>query len=269
MTEADWLACDDPVAMVEFLRGSPRGQDAVRWSYSWWRPDEPQAPADRRFRLFACACCRRVCNHIPERGRDIVVAIEEYLDGRASSEALGAAFTAPSRLDYREGRSHRPDPGAWVLTYLVGGFNGLTAGASALMVFTRILPLLDEEYGREARNAFDRCVSTFAEVRLAPFRWPEPVPAALMAERVAYADLLRCIFGNPFHQPTIDPSWRSETAVRLALQQYESRDFSLMPIMGDALQDAGCGDEHILNHCRSPGVHVRGCFVVDLVLGKG
>ena len=50
---------------------------------------------------------------------------------------------------------------------------------------------------------------------------------------------------------------------------YDSRDFSAMPILADALQDAGCGSADVLNHCREPGAHVRGCWVVDLVMGKG
>jgi hypothetical protein len=63
--------------------------------------------------------------------------------------------------------------------------------------------------------------------------------------------------------------WRTSTAVAIARQMYESRDFSPMPILADALQDAGCDNEDILNHSRGDGPHVRGCWVVDLVLGKG
>jgi hypothetical protein len=62
--------------------------------------------------------------------------------------------------------------------------------------------------------------------------------------------------------------WRTDTAVLLARQMYASRDFSAMPILADALQDVGCDNGGILNHCRSGGVHVRGCWVVDLILGK-
>jgi hypothetical protein len=80
--------------------------------------------------------------------------------------------------------------------------------------------------------------------------------------------LLRDIFGNPFRPVAFDPSWRTSTAVALASQMYESREFSAMPILADALQDAGCEDADILGHCRGPGPHVRGCWVVDLVLGK-
>jgi hypothetical protein len=73
---------------------------------------------------------------------------------------------------------------------------------------------------------------------------------------------------NPFRPVAFDPEWRTSTAVALAGQMYEARDFSAMPILADALQDAGCDNADILDHCRSPGPHVRGCWVVDLVLGK-
>jgi hypothetical protein len=75
------------------------------------------------------------------------------------------------------------------------------------------------------------------------------------------------IFG-PTTSVEFDPSWRTVAVVALATRAYESRDFSVLPILGDALQDAGCTDAGILNHCRSQGVHVRGCFVADLVLGR-
>jgi hypothetical protein len=87
-------------------------------------------------------------------------------------------------------------------------------------------------------------------------------------EFAAQADLLREIFGNPFRPVTFSPQWRTDTAVSLARTMYESRDFSAMPILADALQDAGCDSAEILDHCRGPGPHVRGCWVVDLVLGK-
>jgi hypothetical protein len=83
-------------------------------------------------------------------------------------------------------------------------------------------------------------------------------------------DCVRDILGNPFRPVTLDLSWVTSTVLALALaqQMYDSRDFSAMPILADALQDAGCDNEDILNHCRQQGEHVRGCFVVDLVLGK-
>jgi hypothetical protein len=82
------------------------------------------------------------------------------------------------------------------------------------------------------------------------------------------AEACRDVFGNPFRPVRFSPEWRTETAVGLAWQMYRSRKFSAMPILADALQDAGCDSADILDHCRSPGPHVRGCWVVDLVLGK-
>ena len=81
--------------------------------------------------------------------------------------------------------------------------------------------------------------------------------------------LFRDIFGNPFRPVAFDPAWRTDTAVSLARQMYESREFGAMPILADALLDAGCDNPDILNHCRDTAQgHVRGCWVVDLVLGK-
>jgi hypothetical protein len=89
------------------------------------------------------------------------------------------------------------------------------------------------------------------------------------AEFAAKGQLLRDIFGNPFRPVAFSPEWRTDTAVALARQMYDSRDFSAMPILADALQDAGCDNDGILNHCRDPKqIHVRGCRVIDLVLGK-
>jgi hypothetical protein len=83
------------------------------------------------------------------------------------------------------------------------------------------------------------------------------------------AAILRDVVGNPFQSPEFDPSWRTDTAILLAKQMYESRDFGAMPILADALQEAGCENEDILGHCRdASATHVRGCWVVDLVLGK-
>jgi hypothetical protein len=86
----------------------------------------------------------------------------------------------------------------------------------------------------------------------------------------AYCDLTRDIFGNPFRPVAFSPTWRTDTAIALARQMYESRDFGAMPILADALQDAGCDNDDILSHCRDANQpHVRGCWVLDLLLGKG
>ena len=81
-------------------------------------------------------------------------------------------------------------------------------------------------------------------------------------------DIIRDIFSNPFRPVTPDPEWRTSTSVAIARGMYDSHDFSPMPILADALQDAGCENEDVLGHCRGSGPHMRGCWVVDLVLGK-
>jgi hypothetical protein len=105
------------------------------------------------------------------------------------------------------------------------------------------------------------------------FREPdwEGLPAGVppsATERAEQVTILRDIFGNPFRPVAFDPTWRTSTVVGLANLMYKSRDFSAMPILADALQDAGCHSEEILNHCLGEGPHVRGCWAVDLVMAK-
>jgi hypothetical protein len=81
-------------------------------------------------------------------------------------------------------------------------------------------------------------------------------------------ELLRDIFGNPFRPVPFDPRWRTTDALGLARGICEDRAFDRLPLLADALMDAGCDSAALLDHCRGPGPHVRGCWVVDLVLGK-
>ncbi|WP_246173648.1 hypothetical protein [Limnoglobus roseus] len=96
----------------------------------------------------------------------------------------------------------------------------------------------------------------------------ELIPRRVRNSRRHQAAILRDIFGDPFRPVTFDSHWQSETAVSLAQAIYDDRAFDRLPILADALQDAGCEDADVLSHCRGDGPHVRGCWVVDLVLGK-
>lgn len=87
-------------------------------------------------------------------------------------------------------------------------------------------------------------------------------------EESAQCRIYRDVFGYPFARVEFPQEWRSSTALALARQMYASHDFSGMPILADALQDAGCDHDEILSHCRDAADHVRGCWVADLVLGK-
>jgi hypothetical protein len=83
-----------------------------------------------------------------------------------------------------------------------------------------------------------------------------------------HADLVRELFGNPFRPIAIDPRWQTSTVLDLARLIYDERAFDRLPILADALMDSGCDNDDVLSHCRGEGPHVRGCWVVDLLLGK-
>jgi hypothetical protein len=90
-------------------------------------------------------------------------------------------------------------------------------------------------------------------------------------ESAKQSDLIRNIFGNPFRPVTIAPAilhWNDSTVIKLAQAIYDASAFERMAILGDALEEAGCTAADVLNHCRQPGPHTKGCWVVDLLLGK-
>ena len=93
-------------------------------------------------------------------------------------------------------------------------------------------------------------------------------PSAFPQLQGQLIDLLHEVFGNPFSPARVDPAWLSSDVVALARIAYDGPAFDHLPILADALEDAGCTDAAILDHCRGPGPHVRGCWVVDLLLGK-
>jgi hypothetical protein len=97
---------------------------------------------------------------------------------------------------------------------------------------------------------------------------PEAVDRAILCG----PDLLREIFGNPFRPMRIEPAWlawQNGSVVRIAQEIYDTGQFAHLRILADALEDAGCGDEALLEHCRVKSTHYRGCWAVDCLLGKG
>ena len=88
------------------------------------------------------------------------------------------------------------------------------------------------------------------------------------AIEAAQCDLIRDIAGDPFRPIVPDARWRTNNVLALARGVYDDRAFDRLPILADAMMDAGCEDDLIIEHCRGEGPHVRGCWVVDLVLGK-
>jgi hypothetical protein len=95
--------------------------------------------------------------------------------------------------------------------------------------------------------------------------------ATATAVRRPFPGLLREVVGNPLCRSRVDPAWlawNGGTVPKPAQAIYDGRAFERLPVLADALEDAGCADQQILSHCRQPGEHVRGCWVLDLLLGK-
>jgi hypothetical protein len=185
-------------------------------------------PSRRKLRLFACACCRRVWPSLSDAGRRAVEVAERYADRRATRHELALAFTA-AKAGARTGNA------------------GLAAVRAAV---PRGSP---DEAAVQAALAGD--------VR----HW--------VAECAAQAALVRDIIGNPFRPAPFTPlpwaRWGAGDFAKRARTIYESRDFARLPALADDLEAGGFAYADVLRHCRQPGVeHVRGCWVLDLLLGK-
>jgi hypothetical protein len=127
------------------------------------------------------------------------------------------------------------------------------------------------EYCALAIDHTDSLLSGVMPEDIDPDGWELDAPITKNNVRDAIAGLLREIFGNPFRPVTVDPAWlrwNDGTVPKIAQGIYEERAFCRLPILHDALLDAGCDNEDILAHCRGDGPHVRGCWVIDLILGK-
>jgi hypothetical protein len=197
---------------------------------------------DRKLRLFQIACCRRIWDLLPNDHREAVCVAEQYADGQVGDKKRVAARKRISTIAKN----------ASLLEINVGyaAFETLEK-----TVFKR-LPFLG------CAVVFGRVADKSARGKKGAYQ------KAYQAEEAAEADLLRCVFGNPFRRTAFKAKWKTADVIALAQQMYDSRDFIAMPVLADALQDAGCDDEAILKHCGGPGPHFRGCWPVDMLLGK-
>lgn len=194
----------------------------------------PEAPGHRKLRLWCVAWERGVLSASADPTTFAWVRgwfTPDQLAGYGREVDAAEAF-ADGRMTRAELHAAKHKTGGpWNLFHLASGISRL--------IPARIVPTVNE-FVREFRTPTHR----------------------------ELADLLREVWGNPFRPVAFDPAWRTEAVVALAQQMYEARDFGPMPVLADALDDAGCANAEILAHCRGPGPHVRGCWVVDLVLGK-
>jgi hypothetical protein len=241
MTEAEWLVCADPRHMLEFVQGKP---------------------TDRKLRLFACACCHRIWALLDvESGKNVELA-ERFAEGRAGNEEMPTPWPL-------EGLRETPSlPEEWGKLRAIGWARDATKMAAALATDRMGLfhPAWQAAYYAAGAIAWEMVgaarKSSEAET------WASNWNAAEAGEHKHQVTLLDDIIGNPFRPVAVDPSWLTNGVVNLACSIYENRIFDRMPVLADALEEAGCTNANMLNHCRQLGEHVRGCWVLDLLLGK-
>jgi len=229
MTEAEWLSRSQLVAMLEHVHRS--------------------GCSDRKLQLAAIEFCRHV-GHLPfpVEWHDTVARFEEWVEGAATAEQVIAArrrleaITDPwlwqdepeGVLAFEQNSGHR------AATFLVDTGPGRDPLLKRLLMVKEVAFNANKVFG----VGHERTI------------------------RVAHCQIVREIFGNPFRPVTIDSRWLTSTVLDLAKAIYDDKAFDRMPILADALIDAGCDSEEFISHCRSEGPHVRGCWVVDLLLAK-
>jgi hypothetical protein len=228
MTEKEWLAATDPTPMLEYLR---------------------ESVSDRKFKLVACGCGRLV-NHLvtDPRSKAALSAAERGADSFASLMEIDAALRSACEAAGEINRATLDTTDVALLATR----NAVSVAAKAIIVASHL---------RGVEDAFFGAV--------------DGVKFAQSALGYTLTPLLRDIFGNPFRPVILNPDWLTPTVTSLAQAVYADRlmpsglfDNLRMGLLADALEEAGCHNADILGHLRGGGEHVRGCFAVDLVLGK-
>lgn len=234
MDEAEWRAATDPGPMLEFLRG---------------KADE------RKLQLFICACCRRIWHLLAdERSRNAVVVAERYAEGQATREELEAAERGAADAfgaARPEGAPWDPDAPFCLASYAANAAHHTGSGGNAPWT-----------------TSFAANAAAYAAAAHGDPAWA----AARLAELAAQAHLLRDIIGDPSRPFEADLDWldrKGGDCVRLAQEIAASGRFDDLPRLAVALRAAGCTDRKMVEHCRSGGPHVRGCWVIDALLGAG
>lgn len=197
---------------------------------------------DRKLRLFTCAWAADVWLHLSDsRSRNAVTTAERYADGEVTHAELLAA--------------HRDAADACHAIQLATGRHrdGINRRRTTMRRAAKVAVDV-------ARHAADP--EWDARLAARAVQWQNG------STRYALSNYLRDIF-QPYQNTPLEPAWLTSTVLGLAREVYDSRDASVIPILADALQDAGCEDEPLLSHCRSECNHVRGCWVIDELLGNG
>jgi hypothetical protein len=258
VTEPEWEACTEPDDLLEFLRD--RG-------------------TDRQFRLFICACCRRFLPLMPAKSEHdrrlcerLVVAGERYADRSITMEQMAASV-------------HEMD-------LVKVSHEGYLAAVAAQQAISREIagcprPMLRGRnqiaHPASAGSEYARTVASRLLAKSKTAKGSTPAARrriATVAEKQYQVAVLRDVFGDPFRPVPAGSAqrrwrkqwetfltWSNATIPQLARAVYDERRFDRLPVLADALEEAGCSDAAILSHCREPAPHVRGCWVVDAILG--
>lgn len=235
MTETDWFAATDPREMIAFAQ---------------------HLTSRRKLRLFACACCRQALNpFVPAMVSRALTATEAFADGKIGSAPLEGVREVVARTS----RAVDRDGGLCGSRYFS---DVLGACLSACCQFVDAAELAQDAAHWSASAVGD---GPMREVRVIR---PADRPPEYFAELAAQTVLFRDIVGNPFAPCGLEPEWLTDTVVGVAKSIYDEYTFDRLPILADALQDAGCESDDILGHCRSAREHIRGCWVVDLLLER-
>jgi hypothetical protein len=245
MTEQEWMTCNDVDRALEFLRGKM---------------------TQRKLWLFGCACCRRIWPLLAdERSRRMVEVFERYADGTASdAELLAAEEDASAACSALAPTTGAGRSTAWLAA------EATTVSAEPIADAKR-RPWINPAGPRSGAEATARLTAETAAEAVALAEANDP--AALANERAAHLWLLRDLAGPfPFRLIAIPVhwlTWNNGAVPRQAREIYDGHAFERLPKLADTLQAAGCTNAALLAHCREPGLHARGCWVLDLLLGKG
>ncbi len=227
LTEADWLTCTDPDVLLRSLR---------------------RLLDDRKLRLLAAACCRRVWHLMTdERSRRMVEVFERHTEGRATDEEwarAGAAARAAWQETSNPSGPEDEDPAA------AAAHAALRATTTAA---AQLGPGVLQAMPKVWASAVASNVLRETAQAVAPYHTTSP-------ERGPQCGLIRDIFGNPFRPIAPRPDWLTPTVKALAAEIYEEQAFDELPVLADALEDAGCDEPAVLDHCRNHPPHVRGCW---------
>jgi hypothetical protein len=241
MTEQEWLACPVSLSMLDFL-----GEDV----------------SIRKWRLLCCACCYRIWHFLEAPIlREAVVALERFADDGIHKVAFRAiAEQTHPLLAYRE--EFLAENLSEKIALPAYGINRVVLGRSVSFENSTVGTLEPDSADlRKALEFFALAVGASADMD-----YDSLIPIA--SEKAAQSNLLRDIFGNPFRPVAFDPAWRTSSVTAVAWAIYDERRFTDMPILADALEEAGCTSADVLDHCRNGLEHVRGCHVLDLILGR-